>query len=128
MDRDENDQLSSMPILPRLDRLDRLVCHLEEKSSSSESYFSGPIPTSQDDNEKQCKPLPAALEEVHSKGTLMERVAVLENRVLQMSLELEKRSMSGSSMNCSGKKSPARTISEVFDVTEDINEQEIQVS
>lgn len=35
--------------------------------------------------EDQCKTLSSAIEEAHQKGTLMERVAVLENRVLQVS-------------------------------------------
>lgn len=35
--------------------------------------------------EEQCKNVVSALEEVHYKGTLLERVAVLENRVIKVS-------------------------------------------
>ncbi|KAK9285412.1 hypothetical protein L1049_024605 [Liquidambar formosana] len=44
--------------------------------------------------EDQCNTLSYALEEVHHKGTLMERVAMLENRVLQLSLEMDEENTS----------------------------------
>jgi len=34
--------------------------------------------------EEQCKSMFSALEEVHHKGSLLERVAVLENRLIQV--------------------------------------------
>lgn len=37
------------------------------------------------EQEQQCKNLSYVFEEVHHKGTLLERVALLENRVIQVS-------------------------------------------
>ncbi|XP_058073348.1 uncharacterized protein LOC131222338 [Magnolia sinica] len=96
MQGEEDELLPTMPVLPRLDRLDRLLQYLEERRNSSDAHYSCsfPINTGVD---KQCKPLSSVLEEVHFKGTVMERVAMLENRVLQLSLEMEEGSTSSSS-------------------------------
>ncbi|CAL9027426.1 unnamed protein product [Prunus brigantina] len=100
MDQHEEQDISSpMPILRRLDRLDRLLQFLEHKHCLSASHSSSsacktmePVP-----EEDQCKTLSSAIEEAHQKGTLMERVAVLENRVLQLSHEMDVENASRSS-------------------------------
>ncbi|XP_034225361.1 uncharacterized protein LOC117635130 isoform X2 [Prunus dulcis] len=81
---EEQDISSPMPILRRLDRLDRLLQFLEHKHCLSASHSSSPAcKTMEPVLDYQRKTLASAIEEAHQKGTLMERVAVLENRVLQ---------------------------------------------
>ncbi|MQL76755.1 hypothetical protein Taro_009156, partial [Colocasia esculenta] len=64
------------------------ICYLEEKHSLSERCSSAGEAPSVELN-KQCKPLSSVLEEVPSRGTLMERVEMLESRVLQLCLDEE---------------------------------------
>ncbi|PIA26270.1 hypothetical protein AQUCO_09500027v1 [Aquilegia coerulea] len=87
---------STIPVISRLDRLDHLLQHLEKKQSCSSLKCSTPIAPEEKLN-KQCKHLSSALEEVDSKGTLMERLEILENRVLQLSLQPEDGNTSSSS-------------------------------
>ncbi|KAL7134618.1 hypothetical protein ABFS83_11G039500 [Erythranthe nasuta] len=98
MDHEENQETDSfVPVIPRLDRLDcvideqPIVVQLklleDEKHSlllSSRRDFC-------------CKTLSSALEEVQHKGTLLERLTALENRVLQLSLEIDQGNTSKSS-------------------------------
>ncbi|KAF5181507.1 Vacuolar iron transporter family protein [Thalictrum thalictroides] len=88
--------LSTIPVISRLDRLDRLLQHFEKKQSCSSLKCSTPI-MAEEKLDQQCKRLSSALEEVDSKGTLMERLEMLENRVLQLSLQTEDGNMSSSS-------------------------------
>ncbi|GJR01154.1 RNA-directed DNA polymerase, eukaryota [Tanacetum coccineum] len=86
----------TLPVLPRLDRLDRLLELLEKKHAQSRRF--GSITANNDDdnddndykektvNHLSCKTLSSALYDVHQKGTLIDRVAMLENRVLQFSV------------------------------------------
>ena len=69
---------------------------LEEKHTQSRRF--GSITAKNDDdnddndykekivNHLSCKTLSSALDDVHQKGTLIDRVAMLENRVLQVLL------------------------------------------
>ncbi|CAA3002569.1 Hypothetical predicted protein [Olea europaea subsp. europaea] len=82
-----------LPVILRLDRLDRLLQLLEERHSLSRREISSTAIVEKD----ECKDLSSALEEVHHKGTLMERLSVLENRVLQLSLEMDEGNTSKSS-------------------------------
>ncbi|KAJ4849386.1 hypothetical protein Tsubulata_048274 [Turnera subulata] len=65
----------------------------EKQSSSSARY---PCLSKTEAEAHSCKPLSTALEEVHKKGTLMERLEMLENRVFQLSLEINAENTSGS--------------------------------
>ncbi|KAI5319956.1 hypothetical protein L3X38_039664 [Prunus dulcis] len=95
---EEQDISSPMPILRRLDRLDRLLQFLEHKHCLSASHSSSPAcKTMEPVLEDQRKTLSSAIEEAHQKGTLMERVAVLENRVLQLSHKMDVENASRSS-------------------------------
>ncbi|KAG9456608.1 hypothetical protein H6P81_001116 [Aristolochia fimbriata] len=93
---EEEQQEMPMPILARLDRLDRLVLYLEETRNLPARRSGDFIPIKMG-VEKQLKPLSSALDEVHFKGTLLERIDILENRVLQLSLVIEDGSTSSSS-------------------------------
>ncbi|KAD3640623.1 hypothetical protein E3N88_29846 [Mikania micrantha] len=80
-----------MPVLPRIDRLDRLLELLEEKHGKSRMLGSANDEDDSDIDHKEknvdqpnCKTLSSALNDVHYKGTLIDRLAVLENRVLQV--------------------------------------------
>ncbi|XP_073132201.1 uncharacterized protein [Henckelia pumila] len=86
-----------MPIIPRLDRLDRMLQLLEGKHSLSRREFSANICEKKELEENECKSLCAAVDEVQHKGTIMERLAMLENRLLQLSLEMEEGNTSKSS-------------------------------
>lgn len=57
---------------------------MEEKHCLSSIFSSGDLVKVED--QEQCKTISSALEEVHHKGTLMDRVAMLEDRVLQVFL------------------------------------------
>ncbi|PWA47704.1 hypothetical protein CTI12_AA399460 [Artemisia annua] len=78
----------TLPVLPRLDRLDRL------RNTTQSKRFGSITANNDDDNDDNvykemtvnhlsCKTLSSALDDVHQKGTLIDRVAMLENRVLQ---------------------------------------------
>ncbi|KAL3497784.1 hypothetical protein ACH5RR_040516 [Cinchona calisaya] len=93
----------SKPLLSRLNRLDSLMKHLGEKKNLWGKK------SSQDDNSKgrldgKCMPLNVAIEEVCSKGSLLDRIASLEDRLLQICLEIEsyRRSCSSSTNTSSG--------------------------
>ncbi|XP_058104282.1 uncharacterized protein LOC131248185 [Magnolia sinica] len=73
-----------MPILPRLDRLDSLMKCLEGKYNLSK-WCDNPIWAV----ENRCRPLDLAVKEVYTKGSVLDRIASLENRFLQLSLEIE---------------------------------------
>lgn len=62
---------------------------LEEKQRLQvvpESYFSRDLyrPAESTSFSQQCRPLSSALQEVHFKGTLMDRLRLLETRILQV--------------------------------------------
>ncbi|XP_021274981.1 uncharacterized protein LOC110409826 [Herrania umbratica] len=88
MDHQEEEFSPPLAVLPRLDRLDRLLQFLEERRWCLSARQSSNYP-SLTSMEVQCKTLSSALEEVSLKGTLMERLTELENRVSQLSLELD---------------------------------------
>ncbi|KAF5734761.1 hypothetical protein HS088_TW15G00253 [Tripterygium wilfordii] len=83
MDQEEKQECAPpLPVLARLDfRLDRLVEYLEENRSTGDINREVEL-------QDQCKTLSSALEEVHQKGTLMDRLGMLEKRVFQLSLEI----------------------------------------
>ncbi|EYU34955.1 hypothetical protein ABFS82_11G041100 [Erythranthe guttata] len=88
MDHEENQEIDSfVPVIPRLDRLDRVLKLLEDEKHSLLSSR----------RDFCCKTLSSALEEVQHKGTLLERLTALENRVLQLSLEIDQGNTSKSS-------------------------------
>ncbi|XP_011078621.1 uncharacterized protein LOC105162309 [Sesamum indicum] len=100
MEHDESQETAAtfMPVIPRLDRLDRLLQLLEEKHSLSRRDFCGnTCAVDAGSNVDECKTLSSALDEVHRKGTLIERLVLLENRVLQLSLEMDEGNTSKSS-------------------------------
>ncbi|PSS00352.1 Protein FAM50A like [Actinidia chinensis var. chinensis] len=90
--QEKKESPSPLPVLPRLDRLDRLLQLLEEKNRVSEKLVIRKI-----EPEDQHITLSNALDEVHHKGTLMERLEMLEKRVLQLSLNVDEKSTSRSS-------------------------------
>ncbi|RZC54796.1 hypothetical protein C5167_013654 [Papaver somniferum] len=97
MEHEENQKSSSPPpisIFSRLDRLDRVVHYMEEKHSMSQREFS----TAKDFDYNRVKPLATALDEIRVKGTLVERITMLESSVLQLvSIEMEEGTYSSSS-------------------------------
>ncbi|GAA0173467.1 hypothetical protein LIER_27075 [Lithospermum erythrorhizon] len=100
-----HESFSSLPILPRLDRLDRVLQFLEERHSlpkrlstdfSKKVEYGDQEYTRIHELEDPRKSLSSVLEEVHHKGTLVERLAMLENRVLQLSMDILEGNTSGS--------------------------------
>ncbi|CAN0827054.1 hypothetical protein LINGRAHAP2_LOCUS871 [Linum grandiflorum] len=84
--RKENQEVSTFcPILSRLDRLDRMLKFVEDKD-----LVMGKAPPCSKavDVEDECISLSAALELVQHKGSVVERLEFLENRVIQLSLEM----------------------------------------
>ncbi|KAH7849121.1 hypothetical protein Vadar_013289 [Vaccinium darrowii] len=88
------------PILSR--RLDKILNHLEERRGSRtrsprSSYASTTTTTSSGGDgrgilsadEEHCRPIDLVVVEAEMKGTLLERLALVEDRVLKLCLELE---------------------------------------
>uniref|UniRef100_A0ACD5X0E4 Uncharacterized protein n=1 Tax=Avena sativa TaxID=4498 RepID=A0ACD5X0E4_AVESA len=95
-------------MMARVDRLDLVVGYLEEmrhhggtgsaRSSTSPSTpttFSSSSPTTPRSTGGRCRPAEELLEETRAKGSLVERIAFLESRVLRM----EEECMSASSVS-----------------------------
>ncbi|XP_056176216.1 uncharacterized protein LOC115683734 [Syzygium oleosum] len=84
----EKSPAPALSVLQRLDHLDHLLLVLEERQSLSARYplVAEKIRAKEQDH---CKTISSAPEEAHHRGTLMDRVAMLEDRVLQLSLEIE---------------------------------------
>lgn len=97
-EKGEKSPAPALSVLQRLDHLDHLLQVLEERKSSSARFPSGLVAEKIRAKEQDhCKTISSALEEAHHKGTLMDRVAMLEDRVLQLSLEIEVGNVSKSS-------------------------------
>ncbi|XP_047320447.1 uncharacterized protein LOC124924452 [Impatiens glandulifera] len=75
----------AMPVLSRLDRLDHLLQFLEEKQGLSSSPRNNENPK----HIENFKTISSALEEINRKGTLMERLDILEDRVLKLSMFMD---------------------------------------
>ncbi|KAI3744002.1 hypothetical protein L1987_57074 [Smallanthus sonchifolius] len=85
------------PMLSRLDRLDNIMRRLEETRGGTRTPKSScaSTPVSSVDLEKQCRPIDDVIVETGMKGTLIERLVDVEERVaklcMQLQLEEEKR-------------------------------------
>ncbi|XP_021736013.1 uncharacterized protein LOC110702586 isoform X1 [Chenopodium quinoa] len=95
--------VTQQPILSRLDRLDNLMRHLENlrgsnrslKSSSPSTPSSGTrtsdveffSPRSLD--KLNCRPIDDVIVETEHKGTLLNRVSLIEQRLLKLCMQLE---------------------------------------
>ncbi|KAK9125335.1 hypothetical protein Scep_014181 [Stephania cephalantha] len=95
------------PVVSRLDRLDNMLRHLEGMRGGSprSSYTSSGTLTSTeggnnssysiDDSsptktmEKQCRPIDAVVMESETKGSLVVRLAILEDRLLKLCVQME---------------------------------------
>lgn len=93
------------PILSRLDRLDNLMRQLETirgssrspKSSSPSTPSSGTrtsdvdffSPRSRDINKLHCRPIDDVIVETEHKGTLLDRVSLMEERLLKLCMQFE---------------------------------------
>ncbi|KAJ4728689.1 putative Microspore-specific promoter 2 [Melia azedarach] len=86
----ENDKHAhhSMPLVSRLDHLESIMKNLESKRNT------GKWGSSTQAVERQYLPLNLAVREAYFKGSLLDRVASLENRLFQLCLELESSSTS----------------------------------
>ncbi|KAL6599968.1 hypothetical protein ACP70R_045619 [Stipagrostis hirtigluma subsp. patula] len=103
---------ASMPMMARVDRLDHLLAYLEEMhhhrnsntaTSSPSTPRSRALSTDRDDSSaastpragswrrtaSSCRPAKEALEEAQAKGSLLDRIALLEDRLLRMEDEIE---------------------------------------
>ncbi|XP_040993299.1 uncharacterized protein LOC121239951 isoform X2 [Juglans microcarpa x Juglans regia] len=96
------------PITSRLDRLDHMLRHLEEirgcnrsspKSSCASIASSGTdghassVDLSPKSIEKHCRPIEHVIIETEVKGTLIERLELVEDRVLKLELLESERKM-----------------------------------
>ncbi|GLJ21968.1 hypothetical protein SUGI_0411440 [Cryptomeria japonica] len=104
---------SDIPLLSRINRLDIVLDYLEDTNLSGGSTKALPAMDGEksamsemvsDDNslEKRCKPISWVLEEAEAKGTIMERVAVLEDRVKRIREELERRNSCDQAIKSNG--------------------------
>ncbi|KAK3137152.1 hypothetical protein QOZ80_5BG0448530 [Eleusine coracana subsp. coracana] len=92
-------------MMARVDRLDLVLSYLEElhhnhhhHGGSNVSISSPSTPTTQSADSsprgsaswrRACRPAKEVLEEAHAKGSLVDRVAFLEDRVLKMEEDME---------------------------------------
>ncbi|KAK9144518.1 hypothetical protein Sjap_004421 [Stephania japonica] len=86
----------SMAVMSRLDRLDSMMRCLERRQGSPRWTRGGS--SSNLNNLQNMKSLEAAVKEIQSKGSILDRVASLENRLFQLCLELEGSSSYSSSV------------------------------
>ncbi|PIA39946.1 hypothetical protein AQUCO_02600410v1 [Aquilegia coerulea] len=86
-------QSSSKPVPVRLDRLDSLIKYLEGKQNSS-----GCGGISNNSTTRGCMSVDMAVRDSDTKGSILERLALLENRLFQLCLEIEASSTSSSSV------------------------------
>ncbi|XP_034673341.1 uncharacterized protein LOC117904699 isoform X1 [Vitis riparia] len=78
---DRRKPLSCMPLFSRVDRLDSTMKYLEGKQNLMEEK-----------GEKQCIPMDLAVREAQFKGSLLDRITWLEQRLHKLSMQLETRS------------------------------------
>ncbi|GAB2282960.1 hypothetical protein Dimus_017493 [Dionaea muscipula] len=86
----------SMPLVSRLDRLESLMSVLERKGNGREqadSAGSAAAHSSVVTLEKKWMQMELAAKEVQSKGSLLDRVSALEDRLLKLCLEMESKDM-----------------------------------
>ncbi|KQJ85577.1 uncharacterized protein LOC100845645 [Brachypodium distachyon] len=83
-------------MMARVDRLDLVVGYLEDmrsgnggsaRSSSTATTLSSSSPASTPRAAARCRPAEELLQETRAKGSLVDRIACLENRVLKMEEE-----------------------------------------
>lgn len=89
---------ADIPLLSRINRLDIVLDYLEDAHLSGGSSTELPamdggksVGCDEKSMEKRCKPIRWVLEEAEAKGTIMERVDLLEDRVKRIKEELEQR-------------------------------------
>ncbi|KAM3250740.1 hypothetical protein P3S67_023162 [Capsicum chacoense] len=117
MQLESKDLASTLPVLPRLDRLDFLLQVLEEKhglSAVAKLVINNRVVKKEEEDGEHCRTvsLSSALQEVHHKGTLLDRLTALENRVVKLSLEMEEGNTSRSSSSKSRNGSVTRNDNE----------------
>uniref|UniRef100_A0A5B7C0I3 Uncharacterized protein n=1 Tax=Davidia involucrata TaxID=16924 RepID=A0A5B7C0I3_DAVIN len=97
MDDEKQSRSSQLPLVSRLDRLDSIMKYIEGKQNISRWSSHNSVGRM----ERQCIPLDLALREAHSKGSLLDRVASLEDRLVQVCLEIEASHISHSTVQTS---------------------------
>ncbi|KAM5573386.1 hypothetical protein ABKV19_013093 [Rosa sericea] len=101
-DKAQSDHSSSKSLVSRLDHLDFLMKYLERKQNLAKLESNNGSSTAGGElKKKQCMPVDLALKETYFKGSLMDRVAALENRLFQLCLEKESSSSSSTSTQAS---------------------------
>ncbi|XP_031389037.1 uncharacterized protein LOC116201775 isoform X2 [Punica granatum] len=96
-DQEDRKPAPTLSVIQRLDRLDHQI--LEERHGLSARHPNDLVARKVDPRD-ECKSISSVLEEVHQKGTLVERVAMLEDRVLQLSLEIDSGNTWKSNSSC----------------------------
>lgn len=73
-------------MMTQMDRLDLVVGYLEEMrgSTRSTSPLSSSAPSTPPRSRWSCRPAKEALQEAQAKGSLVDRIALLESRVLKV--------------------------------------------
>ncbi|XP_010530028.1 PREDICTED: uncharacterized protein LOC104806705 isoform X2 [Tarenaya hassleriana] len=95
----ERHSLSSLPMLARLDHLDFIIKNMEKQENNYNPKWR------EIENGVMTRGRPAldtAVRDAYFKGSLLERVAALENRLFQLCMELESSSTSSTSTGGSG--------------------------
>ncbi|KAK1374958.1 hypothetical protein POM88_031151 [Heracleum sosnowskyi] len=88
---------SFMPLLSRVDRLDSVMKDVEKKKTEEFSVWSNGRKLFSRRNGRQGMPLTVATREVGSKGSLLDRIRSLEDRLLQLSQEIDQATSKASS-------------------------------
>ncbi|KAK1356556.1 hypothetical protein POM88_049812 [Heracleum sosnowskyi] len=92
--------LSFMPLLSRVDRLDSVIKDVEKKKKKQEEssmWSNGTRRLVARRNSRKGMPLIVATRETNAKGSLMDRIRSLEDRLLQLSREIDQASSKASS-------------------------------
>ncbi|XP_050378315.1 uncharacterized protein LOC126795538 [Argentina anserina] len=101
-EKTQSDPSSSMSLVSRLDHLEFIMKYLERKQTLAKlESNNGSTSAGGELKKKQCMPVDLALKESYFKGSLMDRVASLENRLFQLCIEKESSSSSSTSTQAS---------------------------
>ncbi|XP_057521269.1 uncharacterized protein LOC130801428 [Amaranthus tricolor] len=94
---------SSMPLISRLDHLDSMMYGLEGKKYSSARWgCEGSAPVFGVWTRSESVPLDFAVKEAQSKGSILDRITSLEERLIQVIQEIEQNSIRKTELEVSG--------------------------
>ncbi|XP_052170312.1 uncharacterized protein LOC127786731 isoform X2 [Diospyros lotus] len=91
---EERQNYASIPLVSRLDRLDFMMKYIEGKQNISSCSSHKLV-------KRKCQPVEMAVKEAHSRGSLLDRIAFLEDQLIRLRLKIESGNQSSKVENSS---------------------------